>query len=470
MDSRTFRSTVGLLLAACLSAAGRPDAGAARAEDLPAQLTIRGETHTIWPADDLRDLGYDVADIPTDQNAAGSYIEAINAFAELPAELEEAFTQALDVWPEGAAGKKLGAWITGKDNRRALELARRAARMDRCQFPYFGDPGDSVIMVIVPNLRHHRTLAKLLVVNGKRLESAGQYAQARADYQTACRIGGHVAQGITLIEALVGVACWNIGDLAGRELVLRHDLPADELEKTLRQANELAPLRPTVQRSMRMEKVFGLSVVDEFVTRPSRALANLGGLGCDWSGLERSVRSEHGWPALEARIGRLMFPDRTIKKQMSRFYDDMIRHAELPAYQARWNDGWDEEALLEIPTWNVLARIMLPAMGRANVLSERLRASTQMTQTVIALRLYAARHDGAVPERLDALADMFDDPDVLVDPLSGSQFVYRPQAEGWLLYSFGENLIDDDGREGDRPWELDYVIRYPAPDREESQD
>jgi len=467
--SRALLLTAVLMLGWCLSAGG------VSADEPSDRVTIRGETRTIWPSSDLRERGYDVPDIPRDQNAAWTYIEAINAFTELPDDLGEVFDHTLKHgWPKtvagrpDTAGKKLKVWITGPGNRRAMELARQASRKESCLFPSFGDSSGSVLAVLLPNLGHQRFLAKMLVADGKRLEAEGKYPQALDNYVTVCRMGSHSAQGITLIDALVGVACWALGDQAVRDMALRRDLPPALLEQVLQRTAELAGNRPTIRRGMDMEKVTGLQLVDEFVTSPSRLLSNLQSLGSDFyfTDSAANVRAKHGWPALEARIGRLMFPDRTMKKHMSGFYDELIRRAELPGYEADWNGDWEEKLVLEIPRWNILARMFLPSLARASMLAERLRAASQMTQVVAALRLYAARHQGAVPERLDDLADMLDDPEVLIDPLSGSQFVYQLEGKGWLLYSLGENLVDDGGREGKRPWELDYVCRYPASERE----
>ncbi|HUU82907.1 MAG TPA: hypothetical protein VM243_05320 [Phycisphaerae bacterium] len=441
----------------CLSPALLP------ADEPPEQVTIRDRTMTVWPADDLRQRGFDVADIPRDENAAWTYIEAANAFAELPDDLKGAFGYACrTAWPPGSAGTKLEAWLTNKDNRRALELARQAGELERCQMPYFGDPGGSIIAVLLPSLSHHRHLAKMLIADGRRLEAGGKYARAFDNYITAWRMGAHIGQGITLIEALVGVACCAIGDQATRDLVLRRDLPPALLQKILDQTARLAETRPDMKRGVRMEKLFGLGIVDEFVSRPTMSLRNVHNF---WNGdFDVNPPNETGWGVLEARIGRLMLPDRTIKRHMNTFYDELIRRSELPAYEANWPGDWEEQIVRSIPRWNVLARMLLPSLARANELGERLRTAAQMTRVIAALRLYAARHDGAFPDRLDELTDILGGADDLIDPFSGNQYVYQPEGEGWMLYSVGENMVDDGGKEDERAWKLDYVCRFPAPD------
>ena len=199
--------------------------------------------------------------------------------------------------------------------------------------------------------------------------------------------------------------------------------------------------------------------MDEFVSRPTKTLRNVHNF---WDGLDLHPPGTEGWGALEARIGRLMLPDQTIKKHMSTFYDELIRRSELPAYEADWKGDWEEQLLVSIPKWNVLARTLLPSLARANELAECLRAATQMTRVVAALRLHAARNEAAFPDRLDELTEILG-ADGLIDPFSGEQYGYRPESQGWVLYSVGENMIDDGGQEGDRPWELDFVCRFPAP-------
>ena len=162
-------------------------------QDEPTEVTIRGETMKVWPVSDLQERGYALEAIPRDENAAWTYIEAVNAFTDLPEEAAAAFDYALQhAWPDASHAAALAGWITSKENRRAMELARRASEMERCQFPYFGDPNGSIMQVMLPSLGHVRFLAKMLTVDGKRLEAAGKYDEALADYATVSRMGGHV--------------------------------------------------------------------------------------------------------------------------------------------------------------------------------------------------------------------------------------------------------------------------------------
>ncbi len=444
---------------------------AALAQAEPASVTMRGETRAVWPADDLRSRGFDVADIPRDENAAWVYIEAINAYSELPRELGGIFDHVLDAgWPKHPQAKALAKWLDQPENKKALELARRAAEFEHCQIPYYGNPRGSVVNMLLPSLSHHRILAKMLVVNGKRREAGGKYDEALEDYLVAARMGSHVAQGITLIEALVGVACDALAAQAIHDLVLRRNLPQDRLERLLNETSQMLEHAPDMQRGLVQEQAFGLGMVDEFASQPSHFITNPAALST-LSFLDSvNVPTDSGWGALEARLGKLVFPDRAIKQNMRRYYTEVQRRTALPASEAGWNDNWEEEMISNLPAWDMISRTMLPSLSRANVLAQRLITQMRMTRVSIALRLYALTNQGGPPEDLEYLKRWLGGPDDLIDPFSGDYFVYRRTEKGWLLYSFSDNLTDDGGIEGNRPFDKDHVIRFPPPKQKAFED
>jgi len=79
-----------------------------------------------------------------------------------------------------------------------------------------------------------------------------------------------------------------------------------------------------------------------------------------------------------------------------------------------------------------------------------------------ALAAYKADH-GKYPLKLDALAPKYL-PQIPLDLFTGKALIYRPAANGYLLYSFGPNGQDDEGRwyDDDPPGD-DPRIRLPLP-------
>lgn len=73
----------------------------------------------------------------------------------------------------------------------------------------------------------------------------------------------------------------------------------------------------------------------------------------------------------------------------------------------------------------------------------RLKSDTAATRIIIALRRYQNKH-GSWPENLDDVKSLAP-AEIFVDPVNGSSFVYKLTDEGFLLYSKGQNNIDDGG-------------------------
>ena len=73
----------------------------------------------------------------------------------------------------------------------------------------------------------------------------------------------------------------------------------------------------------------------------------------------------------------------------------------------------------------------------------RLKSDTAATGIIIALRRYKNKH-GSWPESLDDVKSLAP-AEIFVDPVNGGSFVYRLTDESFLLYSKGQNNIDDGG-------------------------
>ncbi len=112
-----------------------------------------------------------------------------------------------------------------------------------------------------------------------------------------------------------------------------------------------------------------------------------------------------------------------------------------------------EEELENIPAYCLLTRLCAPALGSIKGRLVSMSATARVTRAGLAA-MRAAAEGGSDPESLDAL----NVPD-LVDPFNGKPLQYRKTDSGFVVYSIGENLVDDGGttseknREGDIVWE-----------------
>ena len=98
-----------------------------------------------------------------------------------------------------------------------------------------------------------------------------------------------------------------------------------------------------------------------------------------------------------------------------------------------------------IPWYATISRIVLPALSQSRIRMVQLQANVRVMRAGLALLRHKDAH-GAYPATLAEI-----DPSFLAetprDPFTGQPLVYRPEADGFVLYSLGENLQDDDGTE-----------------------
>jgi hypothetical protein len=106
--------------------------------------------------------------------------------------------------------------------------------------------------------------------------------------------------------------------------------------------------------------------------------------------------------------------------------------------------------------------LLLPAATKVNDAVDRERQTFDVTTTAFALAWYQ-RVNGRYPDSLADLAPTFLKA-VPADVFSGKGLVYKPRADGFLLYSVGVNGTDDGGRwADDSPPGDDIAVHVPLP-------
>jgi hypothetical protein len=84
------------------------------------------------------------------------------------------------------------------------------------------------------------------------------------------------------------------------------------------------------------------------------------------------------------------------------------------------------------------------SIQRAEMRHNRVAAHVRLLTAELAVRCYQSEQ-GSVPEGLEQLVPKYLQR-VPIDPLSGHSLVYRSQGTNWVLYSVGEDGVDDGGQ------------------------
>jgi len=398
-------------------------------------VTIAGKTYAVVPDEKMRAWGFDVPDLPRENNAAWVYFKAINAYSGLDRgsdlwRLRDAVEQG--TWTKEAA--PLDNYL--KRNAKALALLKKAAAMRDCYFPPIGNVGDtfedvSPAGLLLPHLSHTRELARFLIVTGKKLEFDGRPAEALATYLLVPRLGYHASRGTMLIHGLVGLAFNRMAMEAIEECLMRHACDEQTLVRVQAQLAELSTRRPDIAWAMHSEKVCSVQCAEHFLRHPE-----LHGGRLTWRlyirlcGLTRKE-----WHAI-------------VRRDVEEFWDITDRHVRMPLREYLHSDAQEElSRKVRARSDRGPANIMIllgPAIWSSRIIYARDDLYWAVLDVEIAMPRFKARH-GKYPGTLDELKLlMLSDG---IDPFSGEPLKYRLEKDGsFTIWSVGEDLKDNGGK------------------------
>lgn len=303
----------------------------------------------------------------------------------------------------------------------------------------------------LPHLSGQRQLAKLLSAAVIHAHQRGDDREAIARAEDALAIGRHVGRSpSTLISHLVGLGIdaltmRTIEAIAPDVRVTRSGqsppepgaAPRDEVERLIRSLLDEHELAEARVHAFYGERMLALDTVIMLALSRVNISSVL------------SQRPAGGAPPLASLAAPLWKLDAV---RAMGHYDAMIAAAEArnwPTARDRLPPDPMRGSLLERITGS-LSSILIPSIGGAVTQDFMVRAYRRMAALLLAIRLYELDH-GQRPAALDALVPEYlaavpRDP---FDPNDGP-IRYLPDADPPLLYSFGENCVDDAGKYGSR--------------------
>ncbi|GAI98102.1 unnamed protein product [marine sediment metagenome] len=98
---------------------------------------------------------------------------------------------------------------------------------------------------------------------------------------------------------------------------------------------------------------------------------------------------------------------------------------------------------------------------RACIAEVRLDARLGNAEQTFALKIYKVKHGEYPAELSQLLPDIL--PELPKDPYTGEEYCYHKVAEGFVIYSLGQNLQDDGGVSHEKKkWKGDYDIVWKS--------
>ena len=311
----------------------------------------------------------------------------------------------------------------------------------------------SLVMTLLPATQQIRSIARLLTARAHLAIGEKRFQDAWSDILNCHRLGHMQARGSTLIDYLVGVAISNIANDAHVRFIQLTRPSTKTLLEMSRQYQELPPF-PAPDAQMKItEKVMLMDVFDELEAGRYEVLSIMTGDSSKTATLKNLALSLVDWKfarlkALEAHAEleqHLAIKDHAQRAAAMSAFAKKYKNKVNPAgvFDGYLTNGSVSAALKETVSNSVISEL-LPATGAVNLAASRAFCRRQNLATFHALEIYRSIHN-EYPESLAQLV-----PDLLPsspnDVFSGKPLIYQRTADGFLLYSVGENGRDENGR------------------------
>jgi len=391
------------------------------------------------------------ANYDPNENATPYYEKAFHLFVTEPNKIKS--KEDLKAWPADLPEDKrvlLQTWIT--DNNEAVQQLKLGTEK-----PYYWveHQGNFILEIAMPELAKARKLTYVLCSRAKLNASDGNVQQAFSGLATAYRLGIHFQGTKFMIEQLVGIAIDGLAVETAFQILNKSKAGPELLKQTQQQFEQLLAKQP-FPVDFTSEKLLAYDALQRIFTDDNKG----GGHICGTRFLEKSLYTRDFispyW--LEERKNDL----KNLKRQQTvelteKVYAFFNKIRQQTPYQLHKDANDPEEILKDMIRNDPLLSIFTPALMRVLDISHRCKIDTGALITTLALLRYKAEKN-EYPATLEELLTAGYIKDVPIDPFSGKPLIYKCTADNFVLYSVGENFIDDGGiHRGWRTHEGDYV-------------
>jgi hypothetical protein len=347
----------------------------------------------------------------------------------------------------------------------AIEELREASQLAYSRFPLEYDT-DNLAAILLPHLAKLKRCSQVLQLRAIAELQKGQTEKALADAKLALQLTGKIRTEPCLISHLVRIGMLQIMLRPVWEGLAQHKWSDEQLVALDAELAKLDFL-PDYKLAMHSELGFQGSEMDLLRRHPEQ-MRGLSGMN---AGVEGGMN--------------LLLPDKFAARLIPAgwFYQNQLRCARMmmeyyipladvnqdtfsPDLARRGDAALTAETKSASP-FNMLEKLMLPALGNAAKKFAYAQTSVDLARTAIALERYRLAH-GEHPKSLDVLVPQFIGK-IPHDVINGQPLHYRLDVNGqFALYSVGWNETDDGGENGfkkDGSMDIstgDWVWRYPA--------
>jgi hypothetical protein len=323
------------------------------------------------------------------------------------------------------------------DNNEALELFHKAAGIKYCRYPINLSAGSATL---IPSLGEMRNAARLLELEAVLYADDGNGSAATLSAISAFGIARSLVREPVTVSQLVRCACQNTAISTVEQVLNRIELADEqllELAESVRQSESISD----ISRAFVGERCMGMDFFD------NPGIINPGGVRLN------------PLLSLYKAVG-LMEADAVIYLDLM---DGYMKCFELPLHERQKAADAVEAKLRTISKAHVLLHVITPSLS--GLIRQELRTIAHLRAADAALAVQRHRlKAGRLPEKLSDLVPAYLR-SVPRDPFDGKEMRYKKLAAGFVVYSIGEDLSDDGGKE--RPprrteespnWDVTFIV------------
>ncbi|KPK80528.1 MAG: hypothetical protein AMJ81_11940 [Phycisphaerae bacterium SM23_33] len=362
----------------------------------------------------------------------------------------------LDLAAEGPWASKdmpgLAKWLDA--NAKALDLLVAATDRPRYYVPLVSESDPPrVLDVVMPPMGLLQCASRALTARAMRRLHEGQIQGAWSDILAAHRLGRLLSQRPILLDKVVGVGFEQRAARAATRLAGSGRLTAPQAERMLADlaalpvAGDIADGFGRSERFVMLDSFVAMSQgmpIDQMQQRSARPAPSGRWPRMDFDemmrvanrGFDRVVaahredtfaKREHAFDQLQEELDALCRKTRTRGRIL------LLKLA-----------GWPCRKRLSRELANVLVSLLVPSLSRVSLLQDACRTHVNLENIALAIAAYRAEK-GRWPAQLKDLSPAYLK-EVPPDRFTGKPLIYKLQPKGYVLYSVGPNMVDDEGR------------------------
>jgi len=419
------------------------------------RLSLKSKLQTR--IDDIRAAGYPVTCIELDQwykippnveNAAYTIEDAFSLYktwdkeksrslpligrAELPAR-----TEPLEVEMKALIAEYIA------DNNKAIELFHHVAGIEHCRYPIDLNAG---FATLVPNLSEMRNGVKLLELEAILHAEDGDGAAATLSAISAFGIARSLVREPLTISQLVRRGCQNIAISTVEQVVNRVELTDEQLLELLERVRESERISD-ISRAFVGERCVGISFFSNPETVDPGLVGNSSIPFQPIIGLYKAVGMADSDMAIYLDI-----------------MDGYMKSTRLPLHERQRAVDAVSAKLQSTSKVHVLLHVITPALSRVTTIELRTIAHLRTAYAALGVQRYRLA-SGKFPDKLADLVPTYLQ-SVPEDPFDGNELRYKKLDTGFVVYSIGDDLSDDGGKEkpprkikGEPPkWDVTFIV------------